>query len=74
MLKDFFNHIRLVDEADDPHLSLALRTGKRVGFINFSDEVGPAFFKILGNRRRSDFDNLRLPTDVRFFFKGRREG
>ena len=28
-----FNHIRLVDEADDPHLSLTLRTGKRVCLI-----------------------------------------
>ena len=44
MLKNFFNHIRLVNEADDPHLSLALGTGKGIGLIDFSDEVGPALF------------------------------
>jgi uncharacterized RmlC-like cupin family protein len=27
----------------DPHLPLALKTGKWVCFINFSDDVGPAF-------------------------------
>ena len=43
MLKNFFNHIRLVDEADDPHLPLALRAGKRVCFIDFPDKVGPSF-------------------------------
>ena len=42
MLKDFFNHIRLVNKADDPHLSLALGAAKRVGFIDFSDKVGTA--------------------------------
>jgi len=44
VLKDFLNHIRLVDEADDPHLSLALGTGKRIGLVDFSDEVKPAPF------------------------------
>ena len=44
MLKDFLNHIRLVNEADDPHPSLALGAGQRVGLIDFSDEVGPALF------------------------------
>ena len=31
MLKDLSNDVRLVDEADDPHFSLAPGTGKRVG-------------------------------------------
>jgi len=44
VLKNFFDDLRLVYKADDPHLSLAFGAGKRVGFINFSDEVGPAFF------------------------------
>jgi hypothetical protein len=44
VLKNLFNDIRLVNEADDAHLSLAFGTGKRVCFINFSDEVGPALF------------------------------
>ena len=39
-----FNHIRLVDEADDPHLSLALRTSKGIGLIDLSDEVEPGLF------------------------------
>ena len=59
MLKDFLNHIRLVDEADDPpfespqggelvepHLSLALGIGKGVGLIDLSDEVGLALSAI----------------------------
>ncbi len=44
MLKDLFNNIQLVDETDDPHLPLALGTGKRIGLIDFSDEVGAALF------------------------------
>ena len=52
MLKDFFNYLWLVDEADDAHpclcngrqVSLALGTGKGIGLIDLSDEVGPAFF------------------------------
>ena len=43
-VEDFFNHVGLVNEADDAHLSLAFGTNKRVCFINFSDEVGPALF------------------------------
>ena len=62
MLKNFFYHTRLVNEADDapfefpqggelvePHLSLALDYSKRVCFIDFSDEVGPALFNSLNN-------------------------
>ena len=57
MLKDFFNHIRLFDEADDspfgfpqggepvePHLPLTFGTGEGIGLIDLSDEVGPALF------------------------------
>lgn len=44
MLKDLFDDIRLVDEANDAHFPLALGTGKRIGLIDFSDEVGPALF------------------------------
>ena len=44
MLKDFFNHFWLVNETDDPHLALALGTGKGVSLIDLSDEVGPALF------------------------------
>ena len=50
MLKDRFDDIWLVDEADDPHLSMAFRTGQGVCLIDFSDEVGPAFFHFLGYR------------------------
>jgi hypothetical protein len=39
MFTDLVDHIRLVDEADDAHLSLAFETSKKVRFINFSDEV-----------------------------------
>ena len=31
-------------ELVEPHLSLAFGTNKRVCFIDFSDEVGPALF------------------------------
>ena len=41
-MKDLFNNIALVDEADDPHLSFTLGTGKRIALIDLSDEVGPA--------------------------------
>ena len=37
----------LVNEADDAHLALAFGTNKRVCFINFLDEVGPALFNSL---------------------------
>ena len=43
MLKDFFNHLRLINEADDPHLSMAFGTDERVGLIDFPDKVRPAF-------------------------------
>ena len=36
MLKDFFNHLWLVDKADDPHLSLALGASERVGLASCS--------------------------------------
>jgi len=44
VLKDFFNDIRLVNEADDSHLSFTLGAGKRIGFIGFPDKMGPSFF------------------------------
>jgi len=44
MLKDFSDYFRLVNEADDSHLSLALGTGKGIGLIDLSDKVGPALF------------------------------
>ena len=42
MLKNFFNHIRLVNKADNPHFPLAFRAGKGICLIDFSNEVGPA--------------------------------
>jgi hypothetical protein len=51
MLKNFLDAIRLVNKTD-AHLSLAFGTGKRVCFMNFSDEVGPAFFNSLENGGR----------------------
>jgi len=42
-LKKFFDHIRLVNKADDPHLSLTLGAGKRVGFVDFPDKVRLSF-------------------------------
>jgi len=60
VLKDLFNNIQLVDKADDPpfgspqggervepHLALALGTGKGIGLIDLSDEVGPALFCLI---------------------------
>jgi hypothetical protein len=44
VLQDLFDHVGLINEADDSHLAAALRTDKRVCFIDFSDEVGPALF------------------------------
>ena len=44
VLKNFFNHVGLVNEVDNAELALAFGTNKRVCFINFSDEVGPALF------------------------------
>jgi hypothetical protein len=44
VLKDLFNYPWLVDEADDPDLSLALRAGKGIGLIDLSNEIGPALF------------------------------
>jgi len=58
VLKDFFKHFWLIDEADDapfqfpqggeqlvePHLTLALGTGKGICFIDLSDEIRPTLF------------------------------
>ena len=44
MLKDFFAHIRLVDEADDPHLSLALGAGQRVCWSRLAAETGWTYY------------------------------
>ena len=44
MLKDFFNHIRLVNKADDPHLSLALGTGELVCLIDLFLKYDQRFF------------------------------
>ena len=44
VLKDFSNDLWLVDEADDPHLSMAIRAGQGVRFMDLSDKVGSAFF------------------------------
>ena len=41
MLEDLLNHCRLVDEADDGHLSLTLRAREWVCLIDLSYEVGP---------------------------------
>jgi hypothetical protein len=45
VLKNFFYHTRLVNEADDTHLALAFGTNKRVCLL--SNEVGPAPFNSL---------------------------
>jgi hypothetical protein len=44
VLKDLFDDIWLVNEADDAHLSLTSGAGERVSFANLPNEVGPAFF------------------------------
>ena len=51
MLKDFFDYVRLVDEADDPHLPLTLGTREGIGLIDLSDEVRPALFLRFRNTR-----------------------
>ena len=51
MFKDFFNYFWLVNETDDPHLALALGTGKGVGLIDLSNEVGPALLDYLRSRQ-----------------------
>jgi hypothetical protein len=33
VLKNFFNYLWLIDEADDPHLTLAFGASKRVCFM-----------------------------------------
>ena len=35
-VEEFFNHLWLVDKADDPHLSLALGASERVGLASCS--------------------------------------
>ena len=46
MLKDFFNYVWLINKTDDAYLSVALWTGKRVCFIDLSDEVRPSWIAI----------------------------
>ena len=40
-VEGFFYHLRLIDETDNAHLSLALGAGERVCCIDLSYEVGP---------------------------------
>jgi len=42
VLKDLFNDIPLVNEANDSHFTGALGTNQRVYFADLLDEVGPA--------------------------------
>ena len=44
MLKDLFDHLRLVNEADYAKFSLTVGADKGVRFIDLLDEVGPALF------------------------------
>jgi hypothetical protein len=48
VLKNSFNHAELVNQADDPHFSLAFGTNKRICFINFANEVGANQGSIVG--------------------------
>ena len=40
VLKNSFNHVELVNQADDPHFSLPFGTNKQICFINFANESG----------------------------------
>ena len=42
MLKDFFNDVPPVDEANDFHFAGTFGADKRVGFVDLADEVRPA--------------------------------
>jgi hypothetical protein len=47
MLEDFSDDILLLEHRDDPHQSVALRTGEGVHLINLlyqSGQILPAFF------------------------------
>ena len=59
MLKDFFDDVRLVNEADDPHFAGALGEDKRVCFIDLADKVRPAPRYLLRNGWRGDFRELK---------------
>ena len=48
VLKNSFNHVGLVNQANDPHLSLAFGTNKRICFTNFANEIGPNQGSIVG--------------------------
>ena len=52
MLKDFANHILIMNERDQAHLSLALGTGERINLINFLDQACPIFSKSLVGQLR----------------------
>ncbi len=43
MLKDFFNDVPPVDEANDAHFAGTFGADERVGFIDLAYKVGPAF-------------------------------
>jgi hypothetical protein len=43
VLKDLFDNVCPVNEADDSHFSFTFRTDKRVGLVDLSDEVRPSF-------------------------------
>jgi hypothetical protein len=49
VMKNFFSDVGLVYKGDDAHLYLAFFDNKRICFINFSNEVGPALFNSLDN-------------------------
>jgi hypothetical protein len=56
-LKILLNDVRLVNETDNPHLPVRLETNKRLGFMNFPDEVGP---DEVGPKRSAVYDRIHL--------------
>jgi hypothetical protein len=52
VLKDLFDDLWLIDETDDPHLSMmALGTSETVCLVDLSYEEGPTFVKLLRCRQ-----------------------
>ncbi len=66
MLKDLFNHLRLVNKIDNVHFSLTFGADQGICFIDLLDEVGPALLLLFRDEWRSYLDDIRLPANRLF--------
>lgn len=48
MLEDLFNHVLILDESEDAHLTLTFRTGQGINLIDLLNQPRPILSIFLG--------------------------